>query len=345
MEESTVQTTPAPQETTAQTLAGMGIGEKLAQMFIVRCPNEKAVELAEEYTLGGYILFAKDFKDSNPAELTAKIAEYQATAKIPMLIGVDEEGGTVNRASRYPKFRESPFLSPQELFAEGGMELIRADAVEKSRFLKSLGINVNFAPLCDVSTVSEDFINSRAFGQEALATAEYVKTVVSAMNDEGIGAVLKHFPGYGNNVDTHTGLATDKRSLESFKKSDFLPFTAGIEAEAGGVLVAHNIMTAVDESLPASLSPKVHEILREQLNFGGVVITDELSMGAIKAYTDQGSAAVLAVKAGNDLLCCTNFKEQFDALSAAVAGGEITEARINESVTRIFNWKRTLGIL
>ena len=149
--------------------------------------------------------------------------------------------------------------------------------------------------MADVSTDPADFIYDRSFGQDAQATAEYVQEVVESVNlvsvqDPAftgpyykIGCVLKHFPGYGNNVDTHTGIAIDERPYEQFVAGDFLPFQAGIKAGAGSVLVSHNVVTCMDESLPASLSPEVHRVLREELDFDGVILTDDLAMDAVEA--------------------------------------------------------------
>jgi beta-N-acetylhexosaminidase len=157
--------------------------------------------------------------------------------------------------------------------------------------------------------------------------------------------VLKYFPGYGNNVDTHTGIATDNRSYDTFVKSDFLPFEAGIEAGAGSILVSHNIVTSMDKDYPASLSAKVHEILRKDLSFNGVIMTDDLSMEAITKYTGNQKAAVLAVTAGNDLLIATDFDVQIPAVIAAVKDGTISEDQIDEAVLHVLIWKLTLGII
>ncbi len=198
-----------------------------------------------------------------------------------LLIGSDEEGGTVTRASRNPNLFEKPFSSPQKLAAQATEHgsIFSEDAWEKNSALLALGINVNLAPVADVSTDPADFIYDRALGQDAAATADYAAQVVTAMRESGIGSVLKHFPGYGSNADTHTGIALDERSLETFRQSDFLPFAAGIEAGEGtaAVLVSHNIMAAVDSDLPASLSPAVHDLLREELGFTGVAMTDDLA--------------------------------------------------------------------
>lgn len=167
---------------------------------------------------------------------------------------------------------------------------------------------MNFAPVCDVSTNEKDFIYPRAFGQGAQQTAEYVREVVQAMDGQGVASVLKHFPGYGGNADTHTGIARDTRSYETFEQADLVPFRAGIEAGADAVLVSHNIVECMDASLPASLSPHVHALLREEMGFDGVVVTDDLYMRGIRDFMGAEEAAVQAVKAGNDLCAARNLK-------------------------------------
>ena len=249
------------------------------------------------------------------------------------------------RASSNPDLFPQREPAPQTLFAQGGMDLILQDAHQKSMTLLDLGVNVNFAPVADVSTDPADFIYARSFGQDAQATAGYVAQVVGVMEEEHIGSVLKHFPGYGNNVDTHTGIALDQRPYETFQTADFLPFQAGIQAGADAVLVSHNIAASMDESLPASLSPTVHQILREALGFDGVVLTDDLAMDAVMEYAQNGSAAVLAIQAGNDMVVTTDFQTQIPQVIHAVQSGVIAESQIDQAVTRVLNWKYELGLL
>ena len=336
---------PQKERTIRNILNSMSMEEKVGQMFFVRCPTGMAANYVSQYHLGGYILFGRDFQGKTAQEVTGTIASYQAAADVPLLIGVDEEGGTVVRVSSNPNLFPYKCLSPQALYKDGGMEAIEEDAVTKNTTLLGYGINVNFAPVADVSTDPDDFMYDRAFGQDAQATAEYVKTVVTAMNRVGIGSVLKHFPGYGNNVDTHTGIAVDERPEETFLTSDFLPFDAGIIAGAGAVLVSHNIVNCMDDTLPASLSPEVHRVLREGLGFGGVILTDDLAMDAVDAYAEDGSVAVLAVQAGNDMVVTTDFTEQIPLVITAVENGEIDEAVIDAAVIRILSWKYDLGLL
>ena len=326
-------------------LAGMTLEEKVGQMFIARCPETDAASKVTQYHLGGYILFARDFTGKTKEEVTAAIQSYQNAAEIPLLIGVDEEGGTVNRVSKNTNLRKTPFASPQELYTAGGWDMIRSDTQEKGQLLQSLGINLNFAPVCDVSQDPQDFIYARSFGQDAEQTAEYVRTVVQTMSQEQMGSVLKHFPGYGNNSDTHTGIAYDERPIERFVNSDFLPFQAGIDAGADMVLVAHNVVSCMDGQVPASISLPVHNILRNELGFDGVIITDDLVMEGVRQFAGDAEIAVRAVQAGNDMLCCTDFEVQVPAVIKAVETGEITEERLNESVLRILKMKIKLGII
>ena len=341
----TVEPEPAQPDPAELYVNNLPLEAQVAQMFFARCPDVDAAALAGEYGIGGYILFGRDFEGQTPDSVTATIQSYQDAAATPMLIGVDEEGGTVVRVSANPAFRAEKFRSPQALYNEGGFDLITSDTMEKDELLSSIGVNVNFAPVCDVSTDPNDFMNARSFGRDAAQTSEYVRTVVGQMAADGMGMVLKHFPGYGNNIDTHTGIATDERPIETFRESDFLPFAAGIEAGAQAVLVSHNIVTCMDSELPASLSPAVHDILRDELGFEGVILTDDLIMEAITDYTGGENAAVLAVQAGNDMLVSSDFVTQYNAVLAAVQDGTISEDRIRESAIRIIRWKMDLGLL
>ena len=328
-------------------LQEMTLEEKVGQLFFVRCPAENAAEDVSSYHLGGYILFGRDTKDKTAGELIEAIASYQSAAQVPLLIGVDEEGGTVVRVSSNPHIRSSKFQSPQAVYAAGGLEGVISDTAEKDRLLKALGFNVNLAPVADLSTDSGDFIYPRAFGQNAAATAEYVTAVTAQMYQDGMGSALKHFPGYGNNVDTHTGIAIDTRPLEQFYEEDFLPFQAGIlgGGDTTSVLVSHNIVECMDPELPASLSPAVHKILRDELGFTGVIMTDDLAMDAVAAYAGDGSVAVMAIEVGNDLIITTDYRTQIPKVIDAVKAGQVSEETINAACRNVLEWKTALGLI
>ena len=320
-------------------LENMTLEEKVAQVFLFRCPSENALAAVQTYQPGGFMLFAKDFDGKTAEQVCAEMESYQQASKIPMFLAVDEEGGTVVRVSRNANLAPKPFQSPQQVFQSGGMQAIVDDTVQKTQLLQSLGLNVNLAPVADVSTNPSDFMYARTFGQGAAETADYVKNSVATYNQQRMACALKHFPGYGNNVDTHTGIAVDHRPYETFMESDFLPFAAGIEEGAPMVLVSHNIVNCMDSEHPASLSPEVHRVLREDLGFTGLILTDDLSMEAIPAYTGGENPCAAAINAGNDLLLSSDLQADYNALLAAVQDGTVTEERLDESVLRILAMK------
>lgn len=328
----------------AEHISGMSDAQKVGQLFFARCPETDAAGFVTQYQPAGLILFGRDFESRTPETLRAFLAECQSAAGLPLLVGVDEEGGTVTRISGRDAFRAEKFRSPQAVFAAGGWEEIARDTSEKDSLLRSLGINVNFAPVADVSTDPSDFIYARAFGQGAEQTAQYVSAVVRQMSDDSIGSVLKHFPGYGNNTDTHTGAVFDERPMEAFREQDFIPFAAAIQAGADAVLVSHNVVLCMDDERPASLSPEVLKLLREDLGFDGAAVTDDMGMGAVGQYTDAATAAVMAVNAGNDLIISSDLPNQYQAVLSAVESGEIPAERLNEAVYRVLRWKRNIGI-
>ena len=326
-------------------ILNMSLEEKVGQLFLARCPDVNAVSDVLEYNLGGYILFARDFKDYSPEEVVTNIENYQNAAKIPLLIAVDEEGGTVCRVSRYEQFRKNPFPSPRYLYDKGGIELIAEKEQEKCELLIGLGINVNMAPVCDITTDKNAFMYDRSLGQNPAETGFFAATVLEIMQENNIGGVMKHFPGYGNNTDTHTGIAIDNRSLEELENNDIIPFKIAIESGCGAILVSHTFVNCFDTEYPASLSKKVHDYIRNDLNFDGVIITDDLVMEAITDLYGAEEAAVLAVLAGNDLLCSSEYKVQYNAVFEAVKSGRIPEEIIDKAAINIIEWKYKIGIM
>lgn len=326
-------------------LQTMSLKEKVGQVFVFRCPDSGAAQTAQTYQPGGYCLMASNFQGKTTAQVKSMLTSFQNASKTHMILTCDEEGGTVVRVSKFPALYPKPFRSPQFVFRSSGMDGIYSDTVKKAKLLKSLGLNLNLAPVCDVSTNPKDFIYDRSFGKNAAQTSEFVTTSVNAYNSQKLSCTLKHYPGYGNNKDTHTGIAYDKRSYTTFQQSDFLPFSAGIKAGAQCVLVSHNIVDCMDPSQPASLSPKVHQILRKELGFTGVIMTDDLSMGAIRDFTAGKNPCTAAFTAGNDILLSSNIAEDFNTLYSAVQNGSISESRLDESVLRILAWKYAMEII
>lgn len=322
----------------------MSLEEKVAQMFLAYQPDADSIAMQKKYQFGGYVFFAKYFKNNTPEQVVADMAAFQENSKIPMLLAVDEEGGKVNRISKYRQYRDEPFASAQEVFHGGGWDGIVADTQEKAAFLKILGLNTNLAPVADVTYDEKNYMYHRSFGTNAEEVADYVEHVVIEYNDAKVVSCLKHYPGYGNAGNSHLTIIEDPRERQVLDTRDSMPFQAGIAAGAPMIMMSHNIVNAFDAKKPASLSKAVHQVLRKDLGFDGVIVTDGLEMSGItKFIADPGKAAVKAVQAGNDLLCTGTPVEQYEAVLAAVKDGTISEERINESVLRILNMKKAMG--
>lgn len=326
-------------------MQNMTLEEKVGQMFLARFPETGVIDEIKNEKPGGYVLFSRDFDNQTKTSMLEQLNKCQQSSKINLMLGVDEEGGTVVRVSNHKAFRDSRFLSPQQLWSQGQLPLILKDSEEKSELLKSIGLNMNLTPVADVPTSSSDFIYDRSYGRGAPKTATYVSELIKTMNTSGMISTMKHFPGYGNNVDTHTGIAIDNRSYDTFVNNDFLPFKAGIDAGGPTILVSHNIVKCMDQDKPASLSENVHKILRDDLNFSGVVITDDLAMDAVKTYVENGNAAVQAVLAGNDMIISSDFASQKREVLNAINDGKISVDLIDIAVRRILALKYAYKII
>ena len=343
--------TPTPEPTPTispaeQLLAGMTAEEKVWQLFILH-PSQltetgtlltDAEGVAEILPAGGIILDSTNLESE--AQTLALIADLQALSEIPLLVSVDEEGGTVARVG--PALGMTTLNSMFHYRAEG-TDRARENARALAEGLASLGFNVDFAPVADVWTnPANTVIGARAYSDDPQQAAELVAAAVEGFHLGGVSATLKHFPGHGDTQeDSHNGAAYAYKTLPELMECEMLPFRAGIEAGAELVMVAHITLPALDAERPATLSEAVvTDLLREELGFSGLIVTDALSMGAItQAYGDE--AALLALEAGCDLLLMPE-----DASAAAALILERADpARIDESVLRILEWKLARGLI
>ena len=332
-------TTPAdepPADKALQLLSKMSLEEKIGQVILCRYPDN-AKELQEKYHFGGYTLYAKDFRDETEESIKEKLKEISAASSIPPFIAADEEGGSVVRISGYPQFSDAPLPSLSE-----GVRDVKHFAEKMAEVLKKGGVNLDLAPVADVAENQWDYIYDRTCGLDYEETGNVIAKLAEELNQYDIMCCLKHFPGYGSNVDTHTGIAVDERTENDFITKDFIPFKKGIEAGAPMVMVNHNIVTAYNSTVPASLAPEVHKALRG-LGFNGIIVTDDLGMSAITEYTDDPYTD--AFLAGNDLLCTSDGIACYNALYSSFQKGEIDEKRLDESVYRILTAKIKYGII
>lgn len=355
------------QEYIAELIEDMSLEEKLAQMMILTNEKDIVPDILNRYQPGGILLFSKDFSGNTAKQVKSRVETLQSDMTFPLLVTVDEEGGQVSRISGMAVDREGlnettqgqepqqssdealdklpEFQSARMLYGSGDLEMVEADTIVKSDFLLSMGINLNFGPVADVVKNRTAYMYDRSASGVAEEAAEYVEVVVKLMGDSGIGSCLKHFPGYGNNVNTHTTYAKDSKSLETYQKEDFLPFEAGIASGADMVMVSHIVMETVDGENPASLSPAVHELLRNELGFNGVVIADDLNMRAILNSMTLEKATEIALAAGNDMVFSADLMKSMKGAQQAVVAGRITEQQVDRAVARILRLKMKLGLI
>ena len=326
-------------------LNSMTLEEKIGQLFIVRYENIDEEDEVKQYQLGGITFYGKDFRYEDKDSIIELINSLQSDVKIPMFMSVDEEGGSVARVSRWYQYRSEIFLSPRDYYEQGGLDLVLQMEEEKAQLLSSLGLNMNLSPVADISDKPGAFMYDRSLGEDAYTTAEFVCRTAKISADYGVGSVIKHFPGHGNNTDTHFYTTRDTRSLEELKENDLIPFQAAMDEENSAIMIGHTVVEALDDEYPASLSKKVHDYIRNQMSFDGVIMPDALDMDTVSSSFNGENVAVLAIMAGNDILCTSEYKEQYEAVLQAVKDNKISIEQIDESVLRILRWKLQLGII
>ena len=318
-------------------LANMTIYEKIGQIFIGRYSKDTAEEQIKNYHIGGFCLFANNLQNHTEEELRNELERVQNQSKIMLSYSVDEEGGTVCRVSLY--FREERFPSPRQSYLKGGIDEILSIEKEKRDLLRKLNFTVNFAPVADISINESDYMYARTLGENATLTSNYIDSVVDEYVKDDFCCCLKHYPGYGNNRNTHDDVAHDYRSLEYLKQNDLVPFANAIKHDVPMIMVSHNIVHNIDGEFPASISKKMHDFLRNEYNYTGIIITDSLSMGAITKYAVNVSAGALAVLAGNDIVLTSTFEDHIKQVIKAYDDKEIDEEIINKAARRVLAWK------
>lgn len=326
--------------------------EVIAQLFLVGTHTTSDFQKLKEKQFGGYLFFADFFKDKTKKQIQNEIKEFNEASKIPLLIAVDEEGGNVVRVSSNKKLISEPFKYSSEVYETAGFEGVLQDTINKSKFLSNLGINLNLAPVVDICEKETDYMYKRSFKQGKELTSIFAKTVINASKETNVSYALKHFPGYGNNVDTHKTTSIDERTYDDIYNNDLEPFRVGIEEGAEAILISHNIVTSIDAQNPASLSTKIHKLLREDLKFEGIIITDAMNMGAIANEYKIEESIINAISAGNDIIIVTidkTSKETYDDIiqivKTGIRNGRITKEDIYKKAKNILAWKYYKNII
>lgn len=322
----------------------MSMDQKLAQMMILTNEDDIMESNLTIYQPGGIIFFEVDFRGKKIATVRDRVDTLQSYVQIPLFVGVDEEGGEVSRLKTLAE-TDMPDFEGARVLSKQGMDAVKKDTEVKMQYLKELGVNLNFAPVADVVENQNSYMYLRSASGEATVVAEYVETVLSVMQDNQVIGCVKHFPGYGDNVNTHEGLALDDKPLSEYQKKDFVPFQAGIDEGVDMIMVSHIIMNSVDRDNPASLSAKVHDVLRNDMFYKGVMIADDLNMQAILKTMTIEEATAKAFVAGNDMIFSANFAASMKGARRAVEDGKLTEERVDESVSRILRMKIENGLI
>ncbi len=328
-------------------LSGMTLEEKVAGLFIVRPESvtdvstviqagEGTKEALDKYPVGGMIYFDQNIKDEE--QLKKMLGNTAAYSKYPIFLGVDEEGGKVARVAKALELEEVPSMGEIGKTEDAAQAYTVMQKV--GGYLSSYGFNLDFAPVADVLTMADNkTIGDRSFGTDAALVGPMVAQAVAGLQDVKVSACLKHFPGLGStSEDTHDGTAVSDRTLEELRAEEFVAFQAGIEAGANFVMVSHvSLPQVTGDNTPASLSYQVvTELLRNELGFSGIIITDALDMEAVTKGNTAAEAAVKAIQAGNDMLLMPeSFTEAYEGVLQAISDGTLTEERINESMKRI----------
>lgn len=354
---SEISSTPADEGTVAEKmLLEMTLEEKIAQLFIVEpsallknstntAVGKSDAERLANSTVGGFILFANNIQ--NPAQITAYTNALKNCKTAPF-IAIDEEGGRVARIANNSNFKVTKYSSMLSL--GGDTQKAYSVGATIGAYLKEYGFSLDFAPVADVFTnPANTVIGNRAFSTDPEVAAEMVAACIGGLHSKGVIPCAKHFPGHGDTAeDSHFGLATTNKSWQELMECEMLPFISAIESGVDMIMIGHISAPAVTgDNTPATLSHTlITEKLRGELGFEGVVVTDSMQMQAITKQYSSATAAVMAIKAGVDIILMPqDFNEATEGIRLAVQSGEITEERINESVLRILELKEKYGLI
>lgn len=337
-----------------ETLAGMTLHEKVCQMMFVtpeELTGEDGVTVAgdatrqalENYPVGGIVYFAKNLESQD--QVKEMIDNSQNYSSIGLFVATDEEGGVVNRLMDTVG---TTYIGSMYYYKDDGDETAYENAYTIANDMSALGFDLDFAPVADVwSNPDNTVIGERAYSDDYAQAAELVGNAVKGFNDGGVMCTLKHFPGHGDTAeDSHYSSAYVHRTKEEIMADEMQPFRSGIEAGAEFVMVGHLIVPDIDE-VPATLSYKIATgILRDELKFEGVAITDSFEMESIADNYSVDDAVVMSVKAGMDMILQPkDMASAVNSIEQAVADGELSEDRIDESVRRILTLKESRGLL
>lgn len=356
-----VQTDPV-EEQAAQLVSQMKLEDKIAQMFVIT-PNaltgyasgvtaagDTTKEAYQSRPVGGIVYMADNLTD--PEQTTTMLSNMQEIARertgLPVFLCVDEEGGSVARIAGNDAFGVTDVGNMSDIGASGDVQNAYNAGSTIGSYLAALGFNVDFAPVADVLTNPDNqVLGQRSFGSDAQTVAGMVTSELQGLSAAGVYGTVKHFPGHGGTSgDSHDGAVSTDKTLEELMAEELVPFQSAIDGGVNFVMVGHiSAPNVTGDNAPATLSKVlITDVLRGQMGYNGIVITDAMNMEAITGFYNSDKAAVLAVTAGADMILMpADYNTAYTGILNAVNDGTITEERINESVTRIVKAKLAMG--
>lgn len=348
------ETTVNPKDKFIDEMVGsMSVEEKIGQLFMIavrktydnQLPlivDENIINMLNKYKPGGFIMFQQNI---DTAEQTQNfINDLQANTEIPLFIGIDEEGGVVSRLQSSGKVGATKFPASQIVGNKNDSELAYSLGSVIGKELHALGFNMNFAPVADINTnPNNPVIGNRAFSSDANIVSKMVVAEVNGMQEQNVSSVIKHFPGHGDTkTDTHDGFTYVESDLNRLEQIELVPFKEAINFGVDGIMVSHIALPNVtDNNIPSSLSKVIiSDILRQKLQYNGIIITDALDMKAITQNYNSSQVATMAIEAGVDILLMPDDLDlAYSSLYNAIKDNTISQERIDESVKRILSLK------
>ncbi len=352
---ATAQATPqlTPQQYINLIVQNMTLDQKLGQMMIVQFVGPTysldISTMISQYHVGAVLLFTVNNNIADKVQLKGLIQQMKSNSTLPLIVAIDQEGGTVDRL----KALDGPRTPAADIGATNDPGKAMAAGIQDAQDLASYGFNLNLAPVVDVTNVYNPQLYGRTYGNNAALVTEMAQAYLQGLQQSGkVSGTLKHFPGLGDvGVDPHSGVPDLYRSKSDLEAIDWAPYRALIQqGNVHAIMVTHEIVHAIDSSIPSSLSYKVVTgILRKELGFQGVIMTDSLTMEGITAYYTEAQAAAVAVEAGSDVLMGpltpADVASMILGIKQAIDSGEISQQRIDDSVRRILMLKYQMGLL
>lgn len=354
---SAAQTKPTKTEEVQNIVDSMSLEEKVAQLFLVQpeaivdigtatAAGDATKQAINKTPVGGFVYFSDNLQSEQQVQdMLRNVQKYsEDRIGLPAFLSVDEEGGTVARVASTGRFDVTDVGDMAKIGASGDIDQARQAGETIGSYLSELGFNLDFAPDADVLTNPDNtVVKKRSFGSDPRVVSDMSLAVAQGLAQHQVYSVYKHFPGHGATAgDTHQGYAYTDKTLDELKQSELIPFENAIQNNAEFIMAAHiSAPRVTGDDTPASLSKTmITDILRGQMGYDGIVVTDAMNMGAVTEQYTSAQAAVKALQAGADLvLMPEDFQEAYQGVLDAVKDGTLTEQRINESVTRIVKVK------